>query len=285
MYITPQRRRRALECQKLRQQGYVIRDIATLLDVSPATVHADLKLLETNWSDVTGQAADDMLLEHLDQLRTRLTALLENDPLDIFHRFIISAGNGSLRTWVDQLSASDLVRIHQARASEITSLFREIRRTINDIHRRGLERQAGLAGATFDGEPDELADAEPRDVPDHDLTDDDLTDDELLEKELRVLDLPEPHRTSLNKPEQPQPASSRKEQEKLNPKPAKKKSAEQPEQPDLDDLDELDPGLFEAEEDPERFLKQLLDVLEDAKRKTFGPDQPEDRAYADAAGG
>ena len=56
MYITPQRRRRALECQKLRQQGYVIRDIATLLDVSPATVHADLKLLETNWSDVTGQA-------------------------------------------------------------------------------------------------------------------------------------------------------------------------------------------------------------------------------------
>ena len=106
-----------------------------------------------------GQAADDMLLEHLDQLRTRLTALLENDPLDIFHRFIISAGNGSLCTWVDQLSASDLVRIHQARASEITSLFREIRRTINDIHRRGLERQAGLAGAIFDGEPDELADA------------------------------------------------------------------------------------------------------------------------------
>ncbi len=280
MYISPRRRRRSLECQKLRQQGYVIRDIATLLDVSPATVHADLKLLETNWSDVTGQAADDMLLEHLDQLRTRLTGLLENDPLEIFHKFIISAGDGTLRTWVDQLSASDLVRIHQARASEITSLFREIRRTINDIHSRGLQRKAELAGASLDFEPDELAEAERLDFPDHDLAGDDIP-----ELELQVLDLPEPHRTSLNKPERPKPASARREREKPTPRPAKKISAEQPEQPELDDLDELDPDLFEADEDPERFLKQLLHVLEDAKRETFGPEQPEDRAYADAAGG
>jgi hypothetical protein len=221
-----------------------------------------------------------MLLEHLDQLRTRLTALLENDPLEIFHKFIVSAGNGTLRTWVDLLSASDLVRVQQSRSSEIATLFREIRRTINDIHRRGLQRQAELAGASLDFEPDELVDAE---VPYPDFSDEGIVKD-ISGLDPHELNLPEPDRTPPNEPEQQEPASTRQEQEKPSPEPEKKNSAEQPEQADLDDLDEPDPRLFELDEDPERRLNQVLDMLDKAKRETFGPDKPRDRAYADAAG-
>ena len=271
MNISPQRRRRSLECQKLRQQGYVIRDIASFLEVSPATVHADLKLLETNWSDVTGQAADDMLLEHLDQLRTRLAALLEHDPLEIFHKFIISAGDGYLRTWVDQLSASDLVRIHQARAAEVTSLFREIRRTINDMHRRGVQRRAELADASIEYPPEELADAGFQ-YPDH--PDDDLA----------TLNLAEHDRTTLNNPEREQAPSAQQEQEILSPRPAEKISPEQPEQTEQPDADRPDVDFPELDEDPEQRLNQLLQLIGDVNRESAGPDQPVRGGYSDAAG-
>ena len=65
MHISPQRRRRALRAHELRQQGRSLRAIGKILGVSHATVVADLKLVETHWSDFVEQSADDLLLEQL----------------------------------------------------------------------------------------------------------------------------------------------------------------------------------------------------------------------------
>ena len=50
MHIPPARRRRILKVHHLRQQGKPLRKIAEQLKISHATVHADLKLVETHWS-------------------------------------------------------------------------------------------------------------------------------------------------------------------------------------------------------------------------------------------
>ena len=236
MNISPRRRRRIIEAHKLRQHGYSIRDIAEHLEVSPATAHADLKLLESQWSDVTGQAADDFLLEHLDKLRERLSALLQHDPLDIFHKFIVSAGDGLYRTWDDQLSPSDLVRIHQARAAEVTALFREVRRTISDIHRRGIQRRIDSADSPILYDNEELADP-PIFYPGLDL---DQHPQQPLEPDqswhlntLNTLNATEPDRIELNDPEHPEHASAHPEQEIVAALAARKICAEQPERPAL----------------------------------------------------
>lgn len=51
MPSSPRRRRRTLREHQLRQNGWSLERIAQQVNVSNATVHADLRLLETNWSD------------------------------------------------------------------------------------------------------------------------------------------------------------------------------------------------------------------------------------------
>ena len=273
MNISPRRRRRILEAQRMRQSGLSLRDIADSLGVSPATVHADLKLLETHWSDVTAQAADDLLLEHLAQLRERIGQLLRHDPEEIFSRFIVSAGGGYYRTWTSKLSAADLVRLHQARAAELTTLFRETRRTIQDIHRRARERRAETAETSAETT-----------YPDDELTDRRLWDE---------LDIAEPSQTELNDPEHPNPAFSQPEQQIADPDPTEKNQPEHP---------PTSPALTPAPAAPDDLYAQIiangdrLKGMDDNELLAFldefspgepNPDEPNltPTLHAEAAGG
>ena len=80
MDISPLRRSRILKAHELRQNGDSPRSIATALNISQATLLADLRLLETHWSEVADALADDLLLELLTLLQARLQRLTSAGP-------------------------------------------------------------------------------------------------------------------------------------------------------------------------------------------------------------
>ena len=140
MFIPPKRRRRIMRAHHLRQQGHSLRQIAEKLNISVATVRADLKLAQTHWATIAAASADDLLLESLHLLQIRLTLAIKRDYV---------ADNASRLTPVDYLRARD------AQETQLNHLAREIRRTAHDVHRRAAQRpdQPDL----FDEEPQELA--------------------------------------------------------------------------------------------------------------------------------
>ncbi|MYA02540.1 MAG: HTH domain-containing protein, partial [Chloroflexi bacterium] len=140
MFIPPKRRRRIMRAHHLRQQGHSLRQIAEKLNISIATVRADLKLAQTHWATIAAASADDLLLESLHLLQIRLTLAIKRDYV---------ADNASRLTPVDYLRARD------AQETQLNHLAREIRRTAHDVHRRAAQRpdQPDL----FDEEPQELA--------------------------------------------------------------------------------------------------------------------------------
>ncbi len=145
MHISPKQRRRSVRAHYLRQRGQSLKQIAETSKTSVATVRADLKLVETHWSSIAAATADDLLLESLFLLKTRLS-------LAIAHDFV--ADNAKRLTPVDYLRARD------AQETQLNSLAREIRRTVQDVHRRAEQRpdQPDL----FHEEPRELAETTPK---------------------------------------------------------------------------------------------------------------------------
>lgn len=147
MSISPRRRRRILRAHKLRQQGQSVRRIGKNLNVSHATIVADLKLLETHWSEVVEQSADDLLLEQLRLLQFRLRKVMDFDVLKSF----------------GHCSPDDFARIYQAHVAEQATLLRETRRTVAQLHERADQRRpdADAPPLELDYTDDELA-AAPR---------------------------------------------------------------------------------------------------------------------------
>ena len=147
MSISPRRRRRILRAHKLRQQGQSVRRIGENLNVSHATIVDDLKLLETHWSEVVDQSADDLLLEQLRLLQYRLRKVMDFDMLKTF----------------GHCSPPDFARIYQAHVAEQATLLRETRRTVAQLHERAALRrtEAGELPLELDYPEDELA-APPR---------------------------------------------------------------------------------------------------------------------------
>ena len=125
MFIPPKRRRRVMRAHYLRQRGHTLRQIAEKLNVSVATVRADLKLAQTHWATIAAGSADDLLLESLHLLQARLSRAIKRDPV---------AANASRLTPVDYLRARD------ARETQLNQLAREIRRTVHEVHRRAAQR-------------------------------------------------------------------------------------------------------------------------------------------------
>ena len=140
MFIPPKRRRRIMRAHHLRQQGHSLRQISEKLNVSLATVRADLKLAQTHWGPIAAASADDLLLESLHLLRIRLSGAVKQDPV---------ASNAQRLTPVEYLRARD------ARETQLNTLAREIRRTVQQVHQRAEHRpeQPDL----FDQEPQELS--------------------------------------------------------------------------------------------------------------------------------
>ena len=125
MHITPKRRRRILQAHYLRQRGLTLRKIAEQLNVSHATIRADLQLAESHWNTIAAAAADDLLLESLQLLSIRLSLAIEHDDV---------ANNA------DRLTPVDFLRAREAQETRLTTLAREIRRTAQDIHQRAEQR-------------------------------------------------------------------------------------------------------------------------------------------------
>ena len=147
MQISPRRRQRALRVHELRQRGRSLRNIGKQLDISHSTVLADLKLIETRWSEFTRQSTDDFQLEQLALMQRRLRMLLRRDLLKAF---------GSL-------SPSDFVRLHEAHNQELAILLRETRRLAAQLRERSDLRDAesGQPSNELDFPLDELT-AAPR---------------------------------------------------------------------------------------------------------------------------
>ena len=135
MHIPPQRRSRILEAHRLRRRGRSLRKIAAQLNVSPATIHADLQLLESNWPDISSPTAQDALLEQLTRLRALADQLTTDGPLAPLTRLGYD-DNGRHVTLLDRFVTqhpqliTDLHRIHY---HAIAAVARELRLTADRI--------------------------------------------------------------------------------------------------------------------------------------------------------
>ena len=232
MHISPRQRRRSVRVHYLRQRGQSLKQIAETVDVSVPTVRADLKLAETHWSSIAAATADDLLLESLHLLKLRL-------DIAITHDFVTD--NAKRLTPVEYLRARD------AQETQLNSLAREIRRTVQDVHRRAEQRpdQPDL----FHEEPQELAETTP---------------------ELSQI---EPPNSTISSPEQ-EIVQSEAEEEKI--------AAEPSQQPEIDpvisEAIELFPHLRRKSDEQ---ILNFLEKLTDPNAKT--PEIPLP-AYPEAAG-
>ena len=80
MNISPRRRRRILREHQLRQNGHTLEQIAKKVDISVATVHADLRVLETNWTEFAQATRKDLLLQQINRLNRLITRLTNRKP-------------------------------------------------------------------------------------------------------------------------------------------------------------------------------------------------------------
>ena len=192
MQITPERRQRILKAQHLRQQGQSLRKIAEQLGVSHATVIADLKLLETHWSEIAAAAADDLLIEQMHHLRQYLAHVLGQDLAQLF------AGS---------VSPAEYARLYTIRAGEISTLLRETRQTANTIYRRAAQRSAEEPDIDISDQPAELS-QEAVGTPlssSPELTNANHSNQRISQPEQEIVDPDRSEKTSANHPKHPQP--------------------------------------------------------------------------------
>ena len=147
MPISPRRRRRMQREHQLRQNGYTLEQIADKLKVSVATVHADLRALETDWDDFAQSLHNDLLLQQITRLNRRISRLI-NNPVP---------GAEFCRTIEDRL------RLEALFAQNLNAANRELRL---------LLRQLSPSARPANGE---VIDIELADYPDHELADPERT--------------------------------------------------------------------------------------------------------------
>ena len=147
MNISPRRRRRMMREHWLRQDGHTLEQIAAQLDVSVATVHADLRLLEDKWTLLTRDMHDDLLLQQIARLDRRVETLARLDPLADARRAL---GPDA------QLTFEQIVRIEDRHERRLALAERELRMLLKQLQNREIR------GTTRQGQyPDhELADPE-----------------------------------------------------------------------------------------------------------------------------
>lgn len=142
MNISPQRRRRTLREHQLRQNGHTLEQIAEKVNVAVSTVHADLRLLETNWSDFALSTRNDLLLQQINRVNRRITKLINAGVVGL-----------ELCATVDQA-----FRARALHSQELNAACRELRLLLRELP----------ADAPHSGEIIEL---ELADYPDHELAD------------------------------------------------------------------------------------------------------------------
>ncbi len=168
MPTSPQRRRRILHAHELRQAGQSLRQIATALGVSHATIHADLKLLETDWSGIAEQTADDFLFEHVTLLRRHVHRLLQEDPTKPLEAFSFLTDGGKVTPLLPHTAPAQIARLHEVHHRAIATALREYRLILRELRPAAKARALADAEAeAFDFPDDQLLDApRPKAVPD-----------------------------------------------------------------------------------------------------------------------
>ena len=168
MPTSPQRRRRILHAHELRQAGKSLRQIAETLGVSHATIHADLKLFETDWSDIAEQTADDFLFEHVTLLRRRVHRLLQEDPTKPLEAFSFVTDGGRVTPLVERTAPAQIARLHEVHHRAIATALREYRLILRELRPAAKARALADAEAdAFDFPDDQLVDApRPKALPD-----------------------------------------------------------------------------------------------------------------------
>ncbi len=194
MPLSPQRRRRALRAHELRQHHFTIREIAAELHVSPATVHDDLRAIETHQAEFARATAQDALLQHLALLRHRIHELITN-PLKPLEPFAAQNSDGTVQPLFQHIDSADLIRYLQHRDRALQSALREYRLTARDLLRAADTAQLDpetIAAAVNEYPAAELADAPP-------------PIEQPINHPEQTLNNPEQTRTNLNNSEHSQP--------------------------------------------------------------------------------
>lgn len=125
MHVTPKRRRRAMRVHYLTQRSKSQREIAEQLNVSRATVRADLQLVESHWGSIASAVADDLLLESLYLLQLRLSLAIKSD--DVAQQ-------------MSRLTSVEYLRARDNQETQLNALAREIRRTAQEVQHRAEQR-------------------------------------------------------------------------------------------------------------------------------------------------
>ena len=123
--ISPRRRRRIFQEHALRQTGHTLEQIADQTNVSIATVHADLRLLEENWLLLTQDIHDDLLLQQIARLDQRLERLSRIDPLEQARQALGPEA---------QLSFDQLTQIEDRHARRLAQAERELRMLLKQLY-------------------------------------------------------------------------------------------------------------------------------------------------------
>ena len=168
MPTSPQRRRRILHAHELRQAGQSLRQIATALNVSHATIHADLKLFETDCSGIAEQTADDFLFEHVTLLRRHVHRLLQEDPTKPLEAFSFLTDGGKVTPLLPHTAPAQIARLHEVHHRAIATALREYRLILRELRPAAKARALADADAeAFDFPDDQLLDApRPKALPD-----------------------------------------------------------------------------------------------------------------------
>ncbi len=181
--ISPRRRRRMQREHQLRQNGNTLQYIADKLGVSVATVHADLRLLETNWNEFAQATRQDLLLQQITRVNRRIGRLLNRQP----------PGPES------PLTPDEVIRIEALHTRNLNAACRKFRMLLRELP------------CAVQPESGEITEDEFDDYPDHELA-----DPEVPRRNLKKPENPQPARTSKTREIEPQPASEKNSSENLN---------------------------------------------------------------------
>ena len=182
MNISPRRRRRIIREHQLRQNGRTLEDIAARLGVSVATVHADLRLLETNWNDFAQATRHDLLLQQITRVNRRIGHLLNRKPLGPEAGF----------------TAEEFLRVETLYAQNLNAACRELRLLLRE-----------LPGDARPGSG-EIIDIELADYPDYELADPEET-----RKNLKKAESPQHLIPGKTRESEPRQAAEKKSPENL----------------------------------------------------------------------
>ena len=182
MNISPRRRRRMQREHQLRQNGNTLEYIADKLNVSVATVHDDLRLLETNWDDFARATRHDLLLQQITRVNRRISQLLNWKP----------PGPES------RITVDEFIRIQALNAQSLNAANRELRLLLRELP---PDARPGSG---------EVIEIELADYPDHELADPVET-----RKNLKKPESPQAAIPSKTREIEPQPAAEKNSPENL----------------------------------------------------------------------